>query len=517
MSVTIHSKAAANQIGFRNLSQAGGLGILPRSILLVGVADASTDLALERRAVYSADEVGSLAGRGSPIHRLAIAAERGSRGQVPMAILPLDASATGVKAVWSAVFSGAPTAAGEIALYIAGDTTLRAAIQVTTSTTLDDIKADLAAKINALDDAPVTAAAAAGAGTITITAKSADEMTGKYTIEAAYLPNEELPAGITATITQTTAGSGTANLTTALAAVGDNPEWDTELVHHFSATTDLDKFSTWNGSGGDFTGLYNRAIARPLRTLGGDTTSSESDVITHANTRKSDRTSGIISAPGSPAHPAEIAAQVVGIMARINAVRAEGYYLGEPLQDILIGKANERYWETGDNDGGYTRRDGAVREGVSPTLYESGALRLQNVVTYYHPDGVPEANNGWADMSDISIVQNLLADLKSRFAADRWTGVTFYADKSEVSSSAARTKARDKTDVLAELIAAAQAYVGYGWLYEADYTIDKLAAGGLVTERDNGSGFDYTFPVRLRGKGYIRSGTGQFVVGGQVS
>lgn len=210
-----------------------------------------------------------------------------------------------------------------------------------------------------------------------------------------------------------------------------------------------------------------------------------------------DRTNGVIAAPGSQNHPEEIAALALGVMELINTTRAEQSYIDQVLSGIRVG-ANADRWT---ND--YDNRDTAVKSGISPTFVKNNVLTLQNVVSFYRPAEVSQASNGYRSMRNISILQNLLFNQKLAFSQEKWQGITIVADISKVSNPTSRLKARDINSVLDELLALAQIYEGFAWLFSASFTIDKLKEGDKVSLRPAGNGFDIIFPVILSGEGGI--------------
>ena len=81
------SRAAGNFFGLLNAEGAGGLA---RKILIIGQQLPTFLLPEERIEVVNAAAVATLCGRGSVLHRLAIAAEKGTQKAVQLAILPQD-------------------------------------------------------------------------------------------------------------------------------------------------------------------------------------------------------------------------------------------------------------------------------------------------------------------------------------------------------------------------------------------------------------------------------------------
>lgn len=508
------SKAAGN---FFSLQNGEGVSGLKRKVLIIAQQLSTKDLPEERVSVPNAAYVGSIAGRGSVLHRLAIAAETGTEKQVDMFLLPQDEVAGGTAATGTATLAGTATAKGKLSLRIGGDDDLVSTVEVAIGDTHTATAPLLAAELVKLLDAPATFAEA----TAVITATAKNKGTYGNGIELEVL---EIPDGMTMTISAMSGGATDPDIATALTAMANNDANDTDLIHGYDLDgTTLDKLSAYNGEGNEFDGLYQKEIAKPFRSLVADPDKDYSTITTFADGRKSDRTSGIISAPGCTYHKCDQAALVVGVMARINQASPAGFCEGQKITKFPVPAASERYWELGD-DGGYSLRDAAVRGGVSPMTVIDGVWTLANINSFYHPDDVDESENGWLDMSDISISQNQIFYFRSLFSKEEWKGVYFVEDINNIGTvdqngqPIDRTKIKDRDTIVSTLIQAAKDMASYSWLYNSDYTIDELQAHPeYVTIRANGYGFTYSFPSWYRLKGYIKDGSGTFLTGGSIA
>lgn len=502
MTISPNTLAAINGVGVKNEQFAVSASVVPRKILIIGTYDPSKTAVVANKPiqVFSADDVGAQTGFGFMLHRLAMKAFQGSQGVETWIIPQAEAAAAGAGA-GSVAFAASSALAGTIYLYIAGDLV---SVNVTASESASDIATAVAAAINADKRLPVTATASSG--TVTITAKSKGPWGNAIPIKTNLNPGEVLPTGVTATITALSTGSGVPDISDALDALGTgdlaNEDFFTDVVHGYgsASTATLDAISTYNGASDDYTGCYAKEVARPFRALCGDVATGSaglSALIALGDGRKTDRTNGIIAVPGSANHPDEIAALAIGIMARINNVRAEETYINVVLPGIYPGAVADRWTST------HANRDLAVKAGVSTTLIKSGVVTMQNIVTFYHPDSVAQESNGYRAMRNISILQNLLYNYRANFEGAKWTGITIVSDTSEVSDPIDREKARDVDSVLDDLIALADVFAKKAWIYSASYTKSELAAGDRVTERAGLTGFDISFPVILSGEGGI--------------
>jgi phage tail sheath gpL-like len=511
MPIGVDSYAAAVSSSVKNVPFQVSSELVPRKILIISTFDSATYTEIVQNVpirIYSAEQVGALVGYGSVLHRLAVQAFTGSRG-VETWIVPQDDPVGAAAATGTIDFSGTATRAGKIHLYIAG---IPAIVSIAKNDTGSDIKTKVINTIDRLDkELPVLASDGTG-GTVDLTAKSKGDFWGNHiTVRLNIKPGEELPPGVVAVISsdKLTSGVGTPDITGALDALGTgddaNLEYYTDVVHSYGLdNTVLNAISTYVGEGNDFLGLYKKTVGRPFRVLSGDTIAGANalaTLATIANNRKLDRANGVIAAPGSANHPSEIAAQAIGHMARINSLRAEENYVDvvlvgvDPGPTVALSSSAGRWTST------YENRDLAAKDGISPTRAKNGVLVLQNVVTFYHPDDVSLESNGYLSMRNISLIQNILANIQTRFEREKWKGFSVVQDLDRVGSTVDKEKARDIDTVIDELMFLAKEFENRAWLYTSDFTIANLP--GSVTIRPGGTGFDNIFKVIFSGEGLI--------------
>lgn len=506
MTISPNSLAAGNLVGVDNVQFAVGANVLSRKIIIIGTKDASkTSLPVDTlKQVFSAEDVGDQAGFGSMLHRLAKRAFEGSGG-VETWMIPQDEDGAAVAATGEIDWTGSTgVLAGTLAVYIAG---IRIAVGITDAMTVEEISDAVVAAVNAIPEVPVIASKVAVTFETKFDSKSKGTWGNDIDISLNLQEGDITPTGIVSVITAMASGTTVADITTALDAMGttgtdsQNEKNFTDFIHGYgNDSTTLNEISNYNGAGDAFIGNYKKEVARPFRSLFGDTVAGSgglSALITLGNGRKTDRTNGVAAAPGSPNHPQEIAAFCVGTMARLNNTRAEETAIDQAMGEFFPGDVADRWTDDYDN------RDLAVKAGISTTLVKSGILTMQNMVTFYHPDSVPQDSNGYRAQRNISIIQNLLYNYKLNFEQDRWKGITIVDDTVNVSDPDSREKARDVGSVIDDLVALAYAFAGKAWLYSADFTIEQLQAGGLVSIRAGVTGFDIKFPVILSGEGGI--------------
>lgn len=505
MALNATSLAAAVGVSVKNTQfQSEALNI-PRKILIVATYDPAKTAVVDEVPVQvlSAEDAGDQFGFGSMAHRLAVQAFIGGQG-TPVFIQPQSEAGGAAASTGDVDFTGSTgVSAGTIYLYIAG---LAVPVSIAASTSADDIATAVAAAVNADNDLPVTAAVdGVTTAQVNFTSKSKGPWGDDIDISLNLGAGQSLPSGVVAAVTAMTGGSGIPTMADALDGLGTgddaNEDFYTDMVHGYGQdTTTLDAISTYVGAGNDFLGLYSKTVSRPFRALTGDTDAGSSALtalIAITDNRKTDRANGVIAVPGSQNHPAEIAAQAIGHMARINLDRAAQHYLGTQLIDIFPGAKADRWTSQYDN------RDTAVKSGISPTRVRSGVVYLQNMVTFYRPDSVPVSSNGYRSMRNISIIQNMMQNIRVNFEQEKWQGISIVNDVVNVTNTTDRQKARDIGSVIDDLTALAKSFESKAWIYTASFTIDKLKETGAVTIRSGGIGFDNILSVIFSGEGGI--------------
>ena len=402
------------------------------------------------------------------------------------------------------VFAGTCTAAGTLYCYVGGH--LIEGVSVAIGDDGEDVVDKLVAAVTANPDLPVSCVKnGVTAEQADFTAKSAGPF-GDFTLQFNLGFGEEMPAGITATPTDMASGAGLATLQDVLDELGldddQNEDYYTALVHiNGQDTTTLDALSTWNGIGNTISGNWGKLVHRPLRSMVADTVAGSgglSALITLGGNRKEgDRTSGCVAVPGSPNSEHEIAAKIVGIMEQIASLRPEENYVGQILPGIFPGDVADR-WSSN-----YDSRDTATKAGITATVVKGASVKLSNVVSFYHSVAIPVSSNGYREMRNIAILQNLLYSLDAEFQSSRWTGITIVADVSAVANAVNREKVRSVENVRSTLNKLADLFTEKAWLYSADFTKDLLKESGYIAIRGTSDGFNIVFPCQLSGIGNI--------------
>ena len=501
MPLSDNSLAVAVGSGVKNTQFTPSASNLPRKILIIGTIDPAKESLISENVpfqVLSPEDVGDKTGFGFMAHRLAVQSFRGGKGTETW-LVPQFEAAAGTQASGNVTFSATGLQSGIVYLYIAGIPVL---FSVSSGIDAEAI-VDLAVlAINANSSLPVTAVKN---GTTTeqldITSKSEGEWGDDISISFNRGAGQSLPTGCSVVVVDMSSGAGLPDIQDALDGTGTgddaNENYFTDVIHGYGyGTTTLDSIANYVGQGNDFTGLYSKTVSRPFRVLTGDVTPESTGLtalIAIGNGRKQDRANGIIAVPGSVSHPSEIAAQTIGHMARIsNSVVAAGY-ADIILEGIDAGDKADRWTSNFDN------KDLAVKAGISPTRIKNGAVVLQNVLTFYHPDNVAVTSNGYREMVHIAKLQNILAGQRQLFESEKYSGAIIVLDVAKVSNVADRLRAIDVETVKDDLVALYRAWEGRAWIADAKFSINALKEAGAVTIRTGGDGFNITNKVVLSG------------------
>jgi phage tail sheath gpL-like len=508
MPITSNSLASGVSAGARNEQFGVQANVLQRKIIVVGTYDpAKTSVVpLVEQVILSPEDGGNRYEFGTMLHKLIEKVFSVNPG-VPVYALPQEEAGGSVAASGSVLFAGTTTAAGTIHIYFGGDK-VDNGIGIPSGTAPADVASAVNAAINAASEIPVSSVVNATPEQLDFTAKSTGPWGNLITIEFNLNSNEELPAGLSATVTDMASGATNPDMATTLEALGtgdaQNENHYTDFVHGYMGDeTVISAISAYNGDGDLKTGNYSELVARPWRSFISDTVAGSagySDLITLADGHRLDRTTGVMAVPGSVTHPMYVAAKSVALGARLNNERAEeslGGILGTILSGVYPG-ANADRWSDD-----YDVRDAAYKNGIGTTRIRNGAVYISDAVTFYRPVDVSPTTNFYKSYRNISILQNILDSIKSNFERAKWQGFSVVADTSRVSNTVSNQKARDLESVLDDLVALAYAFEENAWIYNASFTIEKLKEAGSVTVRPDGRGFNVVFKFIPSGEGGI--------------
>lgn len=507
------SLATANAVGMNNVALSPVVSVLTRKIVLIGVADATLlagDLtADEPFRVFNAGAVGTLCGTGTMIHRLAQKSFKGSGG-IETWVIPQDEGGTDVAATGTITVTVSTVKAGDIYIYISGDGDNVVKASIATGATDAEIATAIAAAINKNKNLPVTASATLAVVTLTSVSKGA---WGNDITIVPGLGGESLPSGVSLAVVDMTGGSGVADISTALEAMGvgdsSNEEHFTALIHGYGKdTATLDAISQYVGEGNTLEGCYDELVGRPFRSLCGDVTNDLAISITVADLRTEDRANGSVHVPNSPNHPAEIAALAMALMESANIERAAAGYIDIVLDGVFPGAT--RWTDQYDN------RDAAVKGGLSTTTVKNGKVYMQDMVTYYRPVTVAVENNGYRRMRDICLTQNVINAIRNFFDQDEWKNINVVQSAARVRNPQEKAKSKDIQSVKDGILYLGGQFRDLAWIFSIDSVVNGLKKPDAVVMRPGGTGFDYKMELIYSGAGGITAGDIRFDVNFRV-
>lgn len=231
-SIPINLRTPGQYIEFDNSSAMRGLPAIVHKVLVLGQRLAGgTVLANVPKPVLSAADASTYFGAGSQLAAMLTAFKDANRS-LDVTAIALDDLVAGVVATGTITVAGTATAAGTLALYVAG---VRITVGITVGMTASAAATAIAAAINAKTSLPVTAVAALAV--VTCTARHKGLGGNSIDLRANYALGDAAPAGITLTFVAMSGGTGNPDIATAIAAMADT-QYHT-IVMPFTDATNL--------------------------------------------------------------------------------------------------------------------------------------------------------------------------------------------------------------------------------------------------------------------------------------
>ena len=278
--------------------------------------------------------------------------------------LALDDLGAGAAATGSIAIVGPATASGTLYLYIGGR---RLQVGVTAAQTATQIGDAIAAAVNADLDGAVTAANVTG--TVTFTSRHKGLEGNDIDIRVNYYQGEFAPAGITATITPMSGGTGNPDVTDAITAMSSLAAYTILMAWTDDANVTLME-----------TELQSRWGGMEMRAghVFGHKNDSYSDLSTYGGARNSAHStfSGL---NGSPTLPWVISAQFGAICEFSGAIDPAVPFRSLSLPGVMAPAEASRFT--------LTERNLLLHDGISTIVFDqSGAASIEQVVTTYQTD-----------------------------------------------------------------------------------------------------------------------------------
>jgi len=391
--IPINLLTPGQYIEFDSSQALQGLAALPHKILVLGqrLAAGSVAQAVPTQ-INSKDDGEAFFGRGSMLSHM-IAAAKLANPYTEMWAVALDDAAAGAFATGVLTPSGPATAAGTLALYVAGRSV---PVPVAAGDTQDIIAASIAAAINAMTDLPVTAAVTGIAPNqaVTVTARHKGLEPNYIDLRINYYLSDKLPAGAGLAVTPMSGGTTNPVVATALAAVHDT-QFHTIVMPWLDATNltalETELSSRW----GPLVMKEGQAFAGAVR--------SYANCVTLATSRNSPLLT-IACLGGTPTPPYELAAAVAGV--RATSVSADP---GRPYQTLLVpGVLAPAIADLFDQ----TERNILLGDGGSTFTAVAGSVYIERLVTTYRLNAQGNPDAAYRDVETIDVLSAIRYTLR---------------------------------------------------------------------------------------------------------
>lgn len=323
-------------------------------------------------------------------------------GELWIGVLADDAG--GTAATGTVTFSGTPTAAGAVYLYLGG---VRYVLPVASGATATTIATALVALINADPTCPVTAANTAGA--VTLTQDNKGPMGNDFPIAVSFfgIPGgEPTVPGLVTTLVQMSGGATTPSLTNLLASLGDKT-FDF-IVCPYNDTPTLDALKAFLSDTGGRWSYSAQTYGHVFTTKAG----TLSALVTFGSARN-DQHASCMGANGSPTPMYLWAAVEAGASAP--SLRNDPAL---PLQTlalpgIIAPPLASRFV--------LTDRNTLLYNGISTfTVDDDGTVRIENLITTYQKNAFGSADNSYLEVETmftlVAILRSLRATVSSEYA-----------------------------------------------------------------------------------------------------
>lgn len=356
---------------------------LPQRIAILAEANNAnqSDLDLNPKQITSAQQAGELYGYGSPaftIMRVLRARSGDVTGGIPTFVYPQAEAAGAAARVVEVTAVGVATGNGTHRLVIAGRDNVDGVpydINVESGDTAADIHDKIADAVNRVLGSPMSAVNTDYEATLTTKWKGLTAQGVGVRVDTG-----ESDLGLTYTVTQTTAGSGTPSVQAALDLFGN--VWNTIVINAYGTVTAvMDALQNFNGIplATNPTGRYQGIVMKPFIAITGSVAADPSAI---TDARKNEVTIAIAPAPNSEGLPMEAAANMCVLFARLEQDAPHLDVGGLSYPDMPV--------PSNGNIGvmaNYNDRDTIVKKGCSTVDLVAGVYQVQDFVTTYHKDG----------------------------------------------------------------------------------------------------------------------------------
>jgi phage tail sheath gpL-like len=288
--------------------------------------------------------------------------------------------------------------------------------------------------------------------------------------------------GVEFAVVQLASGSVNPDVNVALNQIGN--VWETVILNCLDVgdTAALDKYATF---GEGRWGALNR---KPLIVFSGNTATTVTAATTVSDARSTDRTNVQLVSPGSKDLPFIVAARQLARIVVVANNNPPHDYGWQRVPGLTPGDDGDQWT--------YAQRDQALKKGSSTIEVVDQVVRISDVVTFYHPTGVPIP--AYRYVVDVVRMQNILFNLGLIFDTDEWAGAPLIPDDQPTVNPSAK---KPKTAVAA--VAALLDTLGLNAIISDPETAKKSIVAGISSS--NPKRLDVSFTVQLSGNANIIS------------
>lgn len=357
-------------------------GNLPQRIIIIAESNTLNQLGLPDTLNFTtANEVGSIAGNGSPAYLIARILRPYSGdllGGIPTIWIPVAEAAGATVTTQTIAITGTATANATHTVKLAGRTQLDGS-SYSFSIETGDVAADIAQKIidavNSVIGSPAVGTLSTDDAVLTSKWKGLTSSEMDCEIEV-----NGKAAGISYAVTAS-AGSGSPSIATSLAKIGN--EWGTMVINGLNGVSDvLDELEAFNGNANDRTGRYEPTVFKPFVSFFGSRATLLADYTSLTGARKNEMTNVVCPAPNSSGFSFEAAANGPFIYAPIVQNTPQTDPIGRLYPDMPAASDIGDFANT-------SKRDQIVKIGSSTVKLNSEQYEIVDLVTTYHPDNEP--------------------------------------------------------------------------------------------------------------------------------
>jgi phage tail sheath gpL-like len=286
-----------------------------------------------------------------------------------------------VKASGSLAFSGTATESGVVYVYVGGN---RVKVVVTTGDSAADVATALKAELDKTENQYLPVTNVKSSGTVSLVAKNGGAAANDLDLRLNYYEGEELPEGLSCTVTQPASGSGAPDIQDAIDAIG--AEQYHLIVHPYTDTSNLAAIEAeledrWGPL------AQNDGVALTFKK------DSYADLITLGDARNSPH-SVILGGNAVPTSPWKVAAAMGGVVAYFGQQDPARPFQTLQLKGVLAPAIGDRLTDA--------ERNLLLQHGIATLKYDSsGLVRLERLVTTYKTNQFGAADTSYRDLNTV--------------------------------------------------------------------------------------------------------------------